>query len=63
MSRRGRPVMGAIAGFFFGLFLALILQQFGIRPLSDPITFIGLPVLFLIVGIVLGVTAPFGKRT
>lgn len=63
MKRRGRPVMGAIAGFFFGFFLALILQQFGVRPLSDPITFIGLPILFLIIGIALGMTGPFGKRT
>ncbi len=59
---RGRPVLGGISGFFFGLFLALGVQQFGLRPLDDPVTFIGLPLLFLVIGVILGRSAPFGRR-
>ena len=60
--RRGRPVLGAIAGLLFGLFVALDLQQFGVRPL-DNISVIGLPLAGLVIGIVLAYTAPFKRGT
>lgn len=59
---RGRPVRGAISGFFFGLFLALTLQQFAIRPL-DTLSVVGLPLLGLVLGLLLARAAPFGGRS
>jgi len=57
---RGRPVLGLIMGLLFGLFLALVLQQFCIWPL-DNLTVIGLPLLMALAGLGLGVWGPFGK--
>jgi hypothetical protein len=54
-SRKGRPVLGAICGFLFGLFVGLDLLFFGIVPLNSIVLTI-LPVVGLIVGIVLGRT-------
>ncbi len=59
---RGRPAVGAIFGLLFGLFLALTIQQFGLRPLDDRLIFFGLPVLFFVLGILLGLRAPLGRR-
>lgn len=56
---KGRPVLGVIAGLFFGLFLAITLQQMGIRPL-DTVSVIGFPVAGLVLGLILAATAPFG---
>ncbi len=58
---RGRPILGAISGLFLGIFAALLLQQFAIRPL-DNLSVIGLPVVGLALGIVISVWAPFGRR-
>ncbi len=58
---KGRPVLGAISGLFLGIFAALLLQQFGIRPL-DNLSVIGLPILGLAIGIVFAMWAPFGRR-
>jgi hypothetical protein len=60
MRRRGRPVLGAIAGLFFGLFLALDLLLFKVVASDSPLIMV-LPVLFLVVGIVLGLMAPLGR--
>lgn len=57
---RGRPVLGAISGFFFGFFLSLALMMFGIWPL-DALSVFGLPVLFLLVGLGLALWAPLGR--
>ena len=57
---RGRPVLGAISGLFFGLFLALLLQQFGIWPL-DNTRFFGLPAVGLVLGLLMAWWAPFGR--
>jgi hypothetical protein len=57
---RGRPVLGAISGLFFGLFLAVLLQQFGIWPL-DNLAFFGLPGLGLALGLLMAWWAPFGR--
>jgi hypothetical protein len=58
----GRPVLGFISGLLFGLFLALVLQQFGILPLST-LSVIGFPVIGIILGLGMAAWAPFGKRT
>ena len=57
---KGKPVLGAVSGLFFGLFLALLLQQFGIRPL-DNLSVIGLPILGIVLGLVMAAVAPFGS--
>lgn len=58
----GRPVLGFISGLLFGLFLALVLQQFAILPLST-LSVIGFPVIGIILGLGMAAWAPFGKRT
>jgi len=62
--RKGRPILGAIAGLLLGGFVALDLQQYAIRPL-DNVTIIGLPFAGLVIGIALGVLHPLrpGRRT
>ncbi len=57
----GRPILGVVSGFLFGGFLALVLQQFSIRPL-DNLSVIGLPILGIALGLLLAGWAPFGKR-
>ncbi|MGH8994375.1 MAG: hypothetical protein ACRDZ7_22935 [Acidimicrobiia bacterium] len=61
MKQRGHPVRGAIAGFFFGLFISLDLVIFGLMPVeADALALI--PLLGLIAGIVLGITAPVRRK-
>ena len=60
---RGHPILGAVSGFLFGVSLAIMIQQFGLRPLNDQLTFFGLPALFLVIGIVLAAWAPFGRKS
>jgi uncharacterized membrane protein YccF (DUF307 family) len=54
-------VLGIISGLLFGFFVALLLQQLAIAPLST-LTLIGLPVAGLVLGIVLSAWAPLGRR-
>jgi len=58
---KGRPVLGFVSGLFFGLFLALLLQQFGILPLTT-LSVIGLPVVGIVLGLGLAAWAPFGNK-
>ncbi|NOY55337.1 MAG: hypothetical protein GXP34_05045 [Actinobacteria bacterium] len=58
---RGKPVLGTISGLFFGFFVALLLQQFAIAPLTTT-TLIGLPIAGIVLGILLAAWAPFGRR-
>ncbi len=58
---RGRPILGAISGLLFGLFLALNLMLWGIWPL-DRVSVFGLPLLFLVIGLVLAMLAPLGRK-
>ncbi|GBD85355.1 hypothetical protein BMS3Abin02_01760 [bacterium BMS3Abin02] len=58
---RGKPILGFIAGLFFGFFVALLLQQFGIAPLTTT-TLIGLPIAGIVLGMLLAAWAPFGRR-
>jgi uncharacterized YccA/Bax inhibitor family protein len=61
MRRRGRPVLGAICGLFLGIFVALDLLMFNVRPL-DTLSVVVLPLVGLVLGIVIGLAAPFGKK-
>lgn len=61
MQRRGKPVRGAIFGTLFGLFLGLDLLLLGVVP-SDSAAITVLPVLGLLGGLALGITAPLGGR-
>lgn len=55
----GRPVIGAIGGFLFGLGGAVFLQQAGVYPLTA-ISLYGFPVLGIVLGILLARWAPLG---
>lgn len=57
---KGRPVLGAVSGLLLGIFVAIDLQQFGVRPL-DNISVIGLPLAGAVIGILFARWAPFGK--
>lgn len=59
--RRGRPILGAIAGFLLGAFVWLDLVLFGVIPF-DSVSVWLFPILGLVVGIALAVWAPFGRR-
>jgi hypothetical protein len=61
MRRRGRPVLGALSGFCFGLFLGITLLSFGVLPLDSSLLSI-LPLLGLVAGLVLAFTAPIPRR-
>jgi hypothetical protein len=61
MHARGRPVLGAFAGFGFGGFLALALLVFGVLA-SNSIILLILPFAFLVLGIVWAFVAPLGRR-
>jgi len=56
MRKRGRPVVGAISGFFLGLLLAIDLLLFSVVAL-DSILVLVLPILGLVVGIALPLIA------
>lgn len=58
---RGRPILGAIAGLFFGAFVAIDLMMFGVRPL-DRLSAYGLPAVGLVLGLALGLWAPLGRK-
>lgn len=59
---RGRPVLGVVLGLFFGVFLAVTLQQWSIWPL-DNLSVFGLPALGVVLGLILARWAPFGRTT
>lgn len=59
---KGRPVLGVISGALFGLFVALTLQQFGLRPL-DTVSLVGFPVAGIVLGLIVAGWAPLGSRT
>jgi hypothetical protein len=61
MTRRGKPVRGAIFGFLLGILVALDLAVFNVLPLGM-FTVVGLPLIGLAVGLVIGLTSPFGRR-
>jgi hypothetical protein len=57
MPNNGHPLIGAITGLLFGLFLAIDLLLLGAFRLDNALVIL-LPVLSLIVGIAAGLFAP-----
>ncbi|MEZ5174793.1 MAG: hypothetical protein R2823_01120 [Acidimicrobiia bacterium] len=57
---KGRPVLGVICGFLFGLFLGPTLWLWGVIELASPLMWI-LPLAGIVLGIALAAWAPFGK--
>jgi hypothetical protein len=55
----GRPILGVIAGFFFGFLLGITLFLFGVIPLHSDLILI-LPILGIVLGLVMAWSAPFG---
>ncbi len=58
---RGRPVLGAVAGFFLGLFLAYDLYLLKVVASDSPVLVV-LPVAMLVVGVLLAWKAPLRRR-
>jgi len=56
----GRPFLGVISGFFFGIFGAAALFLFGIIPLDSHLIWI-LPILGIVLGLFMATLAPFGS--
>lgn len=56
---KGRPILGAISGFFFGLLFGISLWLWGVVPLHSDLLLI-LPILGTLLGLVLAWWAPFG---
>ena len=56
---KGRPILGAISGFFFGLFLGISLWMWGVVPLHSDLLII-LPIVGIVLGLVMAWWAPFG---
>jgi hypothetical protein len=59
---KGRPVLGVISGFMFGLFLGPTLFMWGVIPLHSDLLWI-LPLLGIVLGLVMAWWAPFGRST
>lgn len=57
---KGRPILGVISGFLFGLFLGITLFLYGVIPLSSDLLWI-LPLLGILLGLIMAAWAPFGK--
>ncbi len=57
---KGRPILGVITGFMFGLFLGITLFLYGVIPLSSDLLWI-LPLLGILLGLIMAAWAPFGK--
>jgi threonine/homoserine/homoserine lactone efflux protein len=58
---RGRPGLGVIAGFFFGLFLAVTLVLAGVLALNSVVVSL-LPFLGVAYGLLMAWLAPFRRR-
>jgi hypothetical protein len=59
---KGRPILGVISGFMFGLFLGPTLFLWGVIPLHHDLIWI-LPILGIVLGLVMAWWAPFGRKT
>jgi len=57
---KGRPFLGVISGFFFGLFGAAALFLFGVIPLDSHLIWI-LPIVGIVLGLFMATLAPFGS--
>jgi hypothetical protein len=56
---KGRPFLGIISGFFFGLFLGPTLWLWGVIPLHSDLMWI-LPLIGVLLGLIMAAWAPFG---
>lgn len=56
----GRPILGAVSGLFLGLFLALALMTWGIRPLDQMSVFV-IPLVLLVIAVGLALWGPLGR--
>lgn len=59
---KGRPVLGVISGFMFGLFLGPTLFMWGVIPLHSDLMWI-LPIVGILLGLGMAWWAPFGRKT
>ncbi len=57
---KGRPILGVIAGFLFGLLLGPTLWLWGVIELASPLIWI-LPIVGVVFGLAMATWAPFGK--
>jgi type VI protein secretion system component VasK len=57
---KGKPILGAISGFMFGLFLGPTLWLWGVIPFHSPMMWI-LPIVGIVLGLVMAAWAPFGR--
>ncbi len=57
---KGKPFLGMISGFFFGLFGGVTLFLFGVIPLDSHLLWV-LPILGIVFGLLMATWAPFGK--
>lgn len=53
----GRPVLGALLGLLFGLFLTFDLLMLSLFPFESPLV-LGIPLLMLLFGLIWGLAAP-----
>jgi hypothetical protein len=56
---KGRPVLGVISGFFFGVFTGISLFLWGVIDLHSVLLWI-LPLAGIVLGLVMAAWAPFG---
>ena len=59
---KGRPILGVITGFLFGLFLGISLFLYGVIPLGSDMLWV-LPLLGILLGLIMAAWAPFGGST
>lgn len=57
---KGKPLLGAISGFMFGLFLGPTLWLWGVIPIHSELIWI-LPLVGIVLGLLMAAWAPFGK--
>ena len=57
---KGRPILGVISGFMFGLFLGISLFLWGVIPFHSPAMWI-LPIVGIVLGLIMAAWAPFGR--
>jgi hypothetical protein len=57
---KGRPILGVISGFFFGLFSAISLFLWGVIDFHSALLWL-LPVVGIVLGLVMASWAPFGS--
>ena len=57
---KGRPILGIISGFLFGLFGGITLFLYGVIPLASSLLWI-LPLVGIVLGMFMAAWAPFGS--